>query len=131
MSAGVLGRMKRLMHKVVDARRRHIERHRPSGFGFAIADSIAYLSSADWNQITDAASIFLRRPYLAALEHAGPENLQHRYAIIYRSREPVACMAAQLVRLTGSHLVGTGSKRTADARSNVVRRAVGAAKRRL
>lgn len=81
-------------------RARHGERHRPSGFGFALADSVEYLDTARWDALTKADSIFFSRRYLRVLEDAGPDNLRQRYAIIFRGRDPVAAVAAQSVTIS-------------------------------
>ncbi len=97
-------RLKRLVKAAREARERHKDRHRPSGFGFAIADRIAYVDAAVWDRLTARASIFLRRPYLGALEAAGPENMRGRYAVIFDGSAPVAAVAAQIVELSASRL---------------------------
>src|SRR5262245_55329928 len=83
--------------KIAEARSHHLERHRPSGFGFAISDRIDLLSAEHWDRLTDSATVFIRRPYLTVLERAGPENVRPRYALIHRNGEPVAAVAMQLV----------------------------------
>jgi predicted N-acyltransferase len=94
----------KLVTKARNIRDHHLERNRPSGFGFALADSIDYLNEAHWNQVTDPASLFFSRRYLRVLEDAGPENLRPCYAIIFREKEPVAAIAAQSVTVSLSRL---------------------------
>jgi len=89
--------LKQIVGKAQEARASHRERQRPTGFGFALADSIDYLDAARWDELTAAASVFLSRPYLRVLEQAGPENLRQRYALIFRGREPVVALVAQSV----------------------------------
>ncbi|HET9787008.1 MAG TPA: hypothetical protein VFP47_07735, partial [Pyrinomonadaceae bacterium] len=72
--------LNKLVSKARILRDHHNERHRPSGFGFALADSIDYLDQAHWDTVTSHNSLFLSRRYLRVLEDAGPENLQQRYA---------------------------------------------------
>ena len=43
--------LKKLVNKARDLRDSHKERHRPTGFGFALADSIDYLDAAHWNAL--------------------------------------------------------------------------------
>src|SRR6185436_15357161 len=90
--------------KIVGKARRihdeHRERHRPSGFGFALSDSIDYLSATQWDAVTANASVFLSRDYLRALETAGPENSRQRYALIFRGKQAVAAVSAQAVRVS-------------------------------
>jgi hypothetical protein len=49
------------------------ERHTPSGFEFALADSIDYLDQQHWGRVTAHSSLFLSPRYLRVLEEAGPE----------------------------------------------------------
>ncbi|MCM3870859.1 MAG: GNAT family N-acetyltransferase [Pyrinomonadaceae bacterium] len=92
--------LNKLVTKARNLRDHHSERHRPSGFGFALADSIGYLDPAHWDAVTAHDSLFLSRRYLRVLEEAGPENLFQRYALIFRGREPVAAVAAQSVTVS-------------------------------
>lgn len=92
--------LKKLVHKARDLGARHKERHRPTGFGFALADSVDYLDGARWDGLTATHSVFLSRRYLRILEEAAPENLRQRYALIFRGREAVGAVAAQGVKLS-------------------------------
>lgn len=96
--------IKKLVHKAKAIHERHRERHRPSGFGFALADSIDYLDAARWQAVTREASVYLSPPYLRVLETAGPDNLRQRYALIFQGREPVAAVAAQVVTISAAKL---------------------------
>ncbi|HSS19029.1 MAG TPA: GNAT family N-acetyltransferase [Pyrinomonadaceae bacterium] len=89
--------LKKLVTKAREVRDHHKERHTPSGFGFALADRIDFLDHAHWDKVTAHDSLFLSRRYLRVLEDAGPENLRPCYALIFREREPVAAIAAQIV----------------------------------
>jgi hypothetical protein len=91
--------VKSLAAAIAGARDRHRERHRPTGFGFALADGIDFLDGTRWDGLTKNASGLLARPYLRVLEELGPENLAPRYAMIFRGRHPVAAVAAQSVRI--------------------------------
>jgi hypothetical protein len=97
----------------------HQERHRPTGFGFALSDSIAYVDGAKWDQLTANASLFLRRPYLELLERARPANLWPRFAIIHRDRTPVAAVACQVVDVTAHDLVKDGSSSSGHSGAGV------------
>jgi hypothetical protein len=124
-----------LRARLAAARERHRERHRPSGFGFALADSIDYLDTATWDAVSAGRSLFLQRRYLAALERACPDNLAPRYALIFRGRQPVAAVVMQIVTVAGTRFMkppapapGRGEIRSARALlrralSPVVRRA--------
>ena len=96
--------LKKLVNKARDLRNSHQERHRPTGFGFALADSIDYLDAAQWNRVTTNNSLFLSQRYLRVLEQAGPDNLRQRYALVFRGREPVAAVAAQSVTVSLSRV---------------------------
>lgn len=96
--------LKKLVNKARDLRDSHRERHRPTGFGFALSDSIDYMDAARWDALTAHASLFLSRRYLRVLEEAGPENLRQRYALIFRGREPVAAVAAQSVTISAARV---------------------------
>ncbi|MEK6333408.1 MAG: GNAT family N-acetyltransferase [Acidobacteriota bacterium] len=92
--------LRKLVSKARDLRESHSQRHRPSGFGFALADSIDYLDAGRWDALTAGDSLFLSRRYLRVLEAARPENLHPRYALIFRGREAVAAVAAQSIKLS-------------------------------
>lgn len=96
--------IKKLVHQAKAIHERHRERHRPSGFGFALADSVDYLDAARWDEVTRGASVYLSRDYLRVLESAGPENLRQRYALLFQGREPVAAVAAQIVTISAAKL---------------------------
>jgi hypothetical protein len=96
--------LSKLVNKARDLRDSHQVRHRPSGFGFALSDSIDYLDAAHWATVTASNSLFLSPAYLRVLEQAGPDNLRQRYALIYRGRTAVAAVAAQSVTVSLSRV---------------------------
>jgi hypothetical protein len=96
--------LKGLVNKARGLRDGHRARHRPTGFGFALADRVDYLDAARWDALTSGHSLFLSRPYLRVLEEAGPENLCQRYAMIFRGREAVAAVAAQCVSVSAARV---------------------------
>ena len=102
--------LKKLVSKARDLRDRHRERHRPSGFAFAIADRIDFLDKAHWDKVTANDSLFLSPRYLRVLEDAGPENLRQCYALIFRDKEPVAAIAAQSVTVSVARLRGKSAR---------------------
>src|SRR5262245_64154316 len=89
--------LNKLVSKARDLREQHKERHRPSGFAFALADRIDYLDQGHWEQVTGKDSMFLSPRYLRVLEEAGPENLRQCYALIFQEKQPVAAIAVQSV----------------------------------
>lgn len=97
--------LKKLVGKAHDLREAHRARHRPTGFGFALSDSIHYLDAAHWDALAAPASVYLSRAYLRVLEQSGPENLRQRYALIYGAgARPLAAVAAQSVSLSVSRV---------------------------
>jgi hypothetical protein len=96
--------LKKLATKARDLRNHHKERHTPSGFTFAVADSIDYFDKVHWDKVTSHDSLFLSRRYLRVLEDAGPDNLRPCYALIFRDKEPVAAIAAQRVKVSVARL---------------------------
>lgn len=99
------GSPKRLLARLTDARARHRERHRPSGFGLALADSVRYLDAAQWDAVSAGQSLFLQRRYLHVLEDAGPDNLVPRYALIFRGRQPVAAVVMQIATIAATRFI--------------------------
>lgn len=95
---------KRVVSEIAAARERHEARHRPSGFRFALADSVGFLNSTHWDAVTADKRFFLKRAVLEAIERNCPENLSPRYALVYRDDEPVAAVAAQMVDISGANV---------------------------
>ena len=121
--------LRRLAASLREWRASHHERHRPTGFGFAFADRVAYFAPDLWDQVTTGNSIFLRRETLRVLEDHGPENIVPRYVMIFRDHKPVAALAAQIVSVSGRQLHREkGGRRTKPA-ANLVRRALSPAVR--
>jgi hypothetical protein len=102
--------LNKLVTKARDLRDHHRERHRPSGFAFALADRIDFLDKTHWDKVTSTDSLFLSRRYLRVLEDAGPDNLRQCYALIFRDKEPVAAIAAQCVTVSVARLRRKSSK---------------------
>jgi hypothetical protein len=96
--------LRKLVTKARDLREHHRERHTPSGFDFALADSIDYLDQKHWSAVTAHDSLFLSPRYLQVLETAGPENIRQRYALIFQDKAPVAAIAAQSVTVSLARL---------------------------
>ena len=119
-----------LRARLAAARERHRERHRPSGFGFALADSIDYLDAATWDALAAERSVFLQRRYLGALEAACPDNLAPRYALIFRGRQPAAAVVMQIVTVAGTRFMKPPAPGDARSARALLRRALGPAMRR-
>ncbi len=96
--------LKRVVEGIAAARQRHIARHRPSGFRFALADRVAFLNPNHWDAVTGDRCFFLRRPVLEAIEQNCPANLSPRYALLYDHESPVAAVAAQMVDISGANV---------------------------
>lgn len=96
--------LSKLVTKARTIRDDHRARHAPSGFAFALADSIDYLDQNHWAKATSHNSMFFSPRYLRVLEEAGPENLRPCYALIFNEKEPVAAIAAQTVAVSMARL---------------------------
>ena len=116
------------IHKAATAlrelRERHEDRHRTSGFNFAFADRVDFLNHSAWDSVTKNGSMFLRRDVLRVIEGHGPENLAPRYSVIYRDKQPVAALAAQIVSVTAKHLRHHGSTSPKTASKNLLHTAL-------
>lgn len=73
----------------------------PRTVQLAVAERLAHLDPSAWDELTNHASVFVRRPFLTALERARPANLSPRYALLYLDERPVAAAVLQLVRVEG------------------------------
>jgi len=102
--------LKQVALKLRELRERHEARHRPSGFDFAFADRVDFLSGDAWDAVTATGSLFVRRKVLRVIEDHGPDNLVPRYALIFREQQPVAAVAAQLITVTNKHLLKEESR---------------------
>ncbi|HEY0761193.1 MAG TPA: GNAT family N-acetyltransferase [Pyrinomonadaceae bacterium] len=96
--------LRKLVTKARTIRDDHRARHAPSGFAFALADSVDYLDQNHWAKATSHNSMFLSPRYLRVLEDAGPDNLRPCYALVFQDKEPVAAIAAQTVTVSMARL---------------------------
>ena len=102
-----------------DARDQHRERHRPSGFSFATADRIRYLSADDWDAVTGDSSLFLSRRYRQLLEAHGPDGFLPGYALVYDGERPVAAVACHSIELNALQLRGGANSESAGVLEGV------------
>jgi len=121
--------IRKVAASLLAARARHLERHRPTGFGFAFADRVDYLDGQVWDSVASEQSLFLRRSVLRVLEEHGPENITPRYAMIFRGEKPVAVLAAQVVSVTGKQLSHEKGVAREPRRTSLLRRALNPAAR--
>ena len=112
--------LRRIADSFRDIQQRHLDRHRPTGFGFAFADRIGYLDAEKWDAVTECQSVFFRRDLLRVIEQNGPDNIHPRYAIIFRNEKPIVALAMQLVSVTKEQF---NAKRPKE-RANLLRHAI-------
>ena len=74
---------------------------------FALAERISHLDASAWNALTKDSSVFLKAPFLTALERALPDNVSPRYALMYQGDEAVAALCMQVVQLDGRSVSST------------------------
>jgi Acetyltransferase (GNAT) domain len=72
---------------------------RPTGFRFAMADTICQLNPVQWDAVTAGQSWFFSRDYFQMLESAPPSCLSLRYGIISDEQGPVAAVVMQWAEL--------------------------------
>ncbi len=114
-STRALRALKELPAKARAARADHQARHRPSGFTFLLGERIAFMPPA-WDALTTPESVCLHRPFLEALEAAGPEGLRSHYALVADAEgKPLAAVACQSLVLDGAALPAKGSPSPAKA----------------
>lgn len=90
------------------ARRADAARRRaPTRLGLGMFDSIHYVPASDWDAVVPPDRLFLRRPYLGALEASGASDLAFRYVLAYDGRRPVAAMAMQVLTFRHGEAVGS------------------------
>lgn len=100
----------RTVAKVGASVERHRERHRPSGFGFALADAVGMLNPGHWDELAAGRSVYFSRRYLEVLEAHPPANVRPRYALVYQGAEPVAAVVAQAVFVAASDMPRPGAR---------------------
>ncbi len=89
---------------VRDVQARHRQRHRPTGFAFALFDRIGMVRPDHWDSLVAGHSVCLSRAFLETLECHAPAPLRPHYALIYRDGTPVAAVSAQSLEVTAASL---------------------------
>ncbi len=88
-----------------------LQLRRPTGFRFAIADTIGQLNPTQWDVVAAGQSWFFSRDYLQMLEDAPPSCLKPRYGLISDEHGPVAAVVMQWTELETERMRPTpGSK---------------------
>jgi predicted N-acyltransferase len=75
---------------------------KPSGYRFAIADSIAFMDGGKWDNVVGESTFFLSRSYLGMLEQDGPDNIAARYVLVFDGDVPVAAVYLQIATIAGN-----------------------------
>jgi len=119
--------LRKLLAEIADARERHKQRHRSTGFEFVLADRIHFLNERHWDAVTTSAGFFLRRSYLSLLEACSLDAFCSRYAMIYRQGEPQAALVTQILEVSGDRVLAKGKK----GNQNLLRRALSPAVRKV
>lgn len=79
-------------------------RQQPTVLRIALAERIDQLNPAHWDAVTAQRGFLCSRRYHQALESARPDNLDPRYALLYRETQPLAAVAMQWVDVDGDRL---------------------------
>ena len=77
---------------------------RPTGFRFAMADTIRQLNPAQWDSVTAGQSWFFSRDYLQMLESVPPSCLTPRYGLISDEQGPVAAVVMQWAEMEAERM---------------------------
>jgi predicted N-acyltransferase len=76
---------------------RHQQLRKPTHLQFAFADRIDLLHESAWDLLTQSHGLFMSKKYLRALEDSKIPQLEHRYALVFQERTPIAAIAMQIV----------------------------------
>ena len=79
----------------------------PSGYDFAIADSVQLLNHQHWDGLVEHGSVMMSRGYLNAIRYAGPTGFMQRAGIIYHLGQPVAAFCTQSLDVNAAQLVSS------------------------
>lgn len=96
--------VRNLVQRLQGAAERRSHRYQPSGLRFALSDRIAGVNPTVWDAVTRDGPLYLDRRYLGAVEACARSDVDPRYALLFEGTEPVAAVAAQRVRIQGTHL---------------------------
>lgn len=107
----MVDQVKKTVRRLKDSVAHHQERHRPSGFQFALFDSVAMLRPDHWDALAGDHSVYLSRKYLEVLEAHAPGNLRMHYALVYREGRPIAAIVAQAVEVRGDSIPKPGIRK--------------------
>jgi len=69
----------------------------PKPLDFRVFSQFGDLDASVWERLTANATVFMKRPFLLALEDAQPDSVQPRYGLLYDDDEPVVALAGQLL----------------------------------
>ncbi len=91
----------------------------PTGFRFAVADSLEHLNPAQWDAVVAGQSWFFSREYLAVLEQAPPTCLTPRYGLVSDARGPVAAVVMQWAEIERERLRPSASEAAQGKRARL------------
>ncbi len=89
---------------------------RPTGFRFAIAETIGQLNPAQWDAVVAGQSWFFSRDYLQMLEDVPPSCLKPLYGLISDEKGPVAAVVMQWAGLETERMRPTAGSEPAPVK---------------
>lgn len=88
-------------------------RRTPSRLGFAVYDSVHYVSENEWNAIVPETKGLMRIPYLKAIENSSNEDERFKYVLMYDGKKVVAAAVFTIVVVSGKDY---GSREATDSK---------------
>ena len=76
-------------------------RRTPSRLGFAVFDSIHFVSESEWNAIVPESKGLMGIPYLKAIENSSTEDERFKYVLMYDGKKAVAAAVFTIVVVSG------------------------------
>jgi len=73
------------------------KRKKPSGFAFAVYDSVSMIHKEHWEEVAKHGSEFLELDYLRVFENNPPKNVRFHYALVYENKKPIAIAYFQVI----------------------------------